>query len=290
MKSFLIRISAAAVLFGAIALGAAGAAAAGTGSFVFDYAHGPAIKVWTYAPEAISPETRVVFVMHGVRRNGEDYRDQWAALAEERGFLLIVPEFSRDDFPGAERYNLGGVFDADGAVALEESWSYSYIEPLFDEVRARYGLKAARYAIYGHSAGAQFVHRFALYKPGARTSAVVSANAGWYEMPDFAAAYPYGLKGAAVEEAHALAYLEKPVVVLLGDADTDPDHPSLRRTSEADAQGLSRFARGQAFFAAGKALAESMGARFNWSLATAPGVDHDNARMAPYAVDYLLAD
>ncbi|MEQ8935741.1 MAG: hypothetical protein RIE56_08110, partial [Amphiplicatus sp.] len=66
--------------------------------------------------------------MHGVGRNGEDYRDQWSDLAEENGFLLIVPEFSQADCPGADNYNLGGVFDETGAARPEAGWAYSYIE------------------------------------------------------------------------------------------------------------------------------------------------------------------
>ncbi len=264
--------------------------ATGPDSFQFAYPAGAAIQVWTYEPQTLSAKTKVVFVMHGVGRNGEDYRDQWAELAEESGFLLIVPEFPQTDFPGTENYNLGGVFDAQGAVTPEARWAYSYIEALFDEARARYSLDAQSYAIYGHSAGAQFVHRFALYKPDARTSAVVVANAGWYEMPDKDAAYPYGLKDAGVDDERLRGFLKKPLVVLLGDADTDPNARSLRRTPEALAQGSNRFERGHAFFAAGKKAAEEMGSEFNWSLATAPGVAHDNAKMAPYAVKFLLAD
>ncbi len=264
--------------------------AAGPGSFGFEYPSGLAIQVWTYEPETLSPKTKVVFVMHGVGRNGEDYRDQWVNLAEENGFLLIVPEFSQADFPGAENYNLGGVLDNSGAITPETGWAYSYIEALFDDVREKYGLNAQSYAIYGHSAGAQFVHRFVLYKPEARASAVVVANAGWYEMPDKETAFPYGLKDSGVDEERLRGFLKKPLTVLLGDADIDPNARSLRRTPEALAQGANRFERGHAFFAAGKKAAEEAGAEFNWSLAIAPGVAHDNAKMAPHAVKFLLAD
>ncbi|MEQ8934254.1 MAG: hypothetical protein RIE56_00490, partial [Amphiplicatus sp.] len=104
------------------------------------------------------------------------------------------------------------------------------------------------------------------------------------------AAYPYGLKDSGVDDERLRGLLKKRLIVLLGDADIDPNARSLRRTPEALAQGANRFERGHAFFAAGKKAAEEAGAEFNWSLATAPGVAHDNAKMAPYAINFLLAD
>ena len=51
------------------------------------------------------------------------------------------------------------------------------IEPLFDHARARFGMEADAYSIYGHSAGAQFVHRFLFHVPDARVARAVAANA-----------------------------------------------------------------------------------------------------------------
>lgn len=257
-------------------------------SFVFPYEHGPAIMVWVHVPSAHDADTPVIVVMHGVRRNGREYRDQWRALSEQFRFLLVVPEFSRADFPGAERYNLGGVFDADGRRAPETRWTYSYLEPLFDVVRERYQLTAAHYGLYGHSAGAQFVHRFALYNPDARAAVVVAANAGWYQMPDASERYPYGLQLAGVDAAALPRFLARRMVVLLGEADTDSDHRSLRQTPAARAQGPDRLSRGRAFFAAGAAAACAGRVEFGWQLALVPGVGHDNSKMAAHAIDFLL--
>jgi hypothetical protein len=51
-----------------------------------------------------------------------------------------------------------------------------------------------------------------------------------------------------------------------------------------------RLARGKTFFAEGRKAAEVLGVPFGWQLATVPGADHDNARMAPAAVKFLLGD
>ena len=53
------------------------------------------------------------------------------------------------------------------------------IEPLFDDVRKRFGTQVTRYSLYGHSAGAQFVHRYVLFMPEARLDKAVAAELGY---------------------------------------------------------------------------------------------------------------
>ena len=246
--------------------------------------------VYLGRPVNLAPDRPIVFVMHGVRRNADEYRDQWYDLAEEHDFLLVVPEFSQADFPGAEGYNYGNVYGPKGGTRDMSRWAFSVIEPLFDEVRKRYGMQAEGYALFGHSAGAQFVHRFLYHVPAARVTRAVAANAGWYTMPDLKTPFPYGLKDSYVGPQRLGQALQQPLLILLGEADTDPEHPSLRRSPEAMAQGAHRFARGQAFFAAGRAEALRLGVPFGWTLETVPEADHDNRKMAPAAVPYLLGE
>ena len=126
--------------------------------------------------------------------------------------------------------------------------------------------------------------------PRARVTRAVAANAGWYTMPDPDIDFPYGLKGSPVGEEQLIAALGLPVTLLLGDEDTDPKHPSLRRTPEVMTQGTNRFARGRAFFQAVRQYAANRGIPFKWQWATVPGAGHDNRLMAPAAVPYLLGD
>ena len=245
-------------------------------------------RVYLTRPEALSPDRPIVFVMHGMKRNASEYRDQWHELAKEHEFLLVVPEFSERHFPGSEAYNLGNVFDEKGKLQPRAAWSFSAIEPIFDEVRRRYGMKGRGYALYGHSAGAQFVHRFLYHEPHARVTRVVAANAGWYTMPVFNVEFPYGLRNSAVSSADLAAALQLPVTVLLGEEDIDPQHRSLNRDPEALLQGAHRFARGQAFFESAADASARLGVPFGWQLLTVPGADHDNRLMAPAAVPLLL--
>ncbi|MDB6127817.1 MAG: hypothetical protein JWM35_1713 [Verrucomicrobia bacterium] len=257
--------------------------------FVFEQA-GRHVPVWYFQPKSAGANAPVVFVMHGVKRNAEDYLRDWAPYAEKRNFLLVVPEFSTAEFPGDEGYNYGNTVRADGSAVPRAEWSFSMIEPIFDAVRSRTGNLSERYFIFGHSAGAQFVQRFVFFVPTSRVAHAVAANAGWYMLPDPSLAFPYGLAGTPVSSADVRRALGESVTILLGTADIDPKHKMLRHTLEAEAQGPHRFARGQYYFAHARAAAAELKTPFGWSLATAPGVAHSDQGMTPFAVDCLFPE
>ena len=261
----------------------------GAGRFDFTQA-GKRVPVWYYLPADAQPHTPVLFVMHGVKRDAERYRDEWLPHAQRRGFILVAPEFSEKNFPGSDSYNSGNMVDEKGRPQPREQWSFSFLEPIFDAVKKATGNRSERYSLYGHSAGAQFVHRYLYFMPEARVAQAVAANAGWWTMPDLTLKFPYGLRGSSLHEADLKAMLQRPLVVLLGTADTDPNHANLRRTPEAIEQGPYRFARGQNFYATGERQAKALGVPLAWKLETAPGVGHVDKEMAPFAVDILFGE
>ena len=116
----------------------------------------------------------------------------------------------------------------------------------------------------------------------------VAANAGWYTLPLFSEPFPYGLAGTALTGTDLRENFAKPLLILLGDADTDPNHKDLRRTPEAMRQGMHRFARGQHYFRVSEEEAKRLGAGFAWRLATAPGVSHPNKQMSEHAARLLF--
>ena len=263
--------------------------ATGTSRFMFEGWAGPAIPVWAHVPEgADKTSAPIVFMMHGAKRGPDRYLSEWVTLAERYGFIVVAPEFSAEDFPTSRRYNLGYLFERGSTTPRPEaSWTFSAIEPLFDEVVQELGSTEQDYIIYGHSAGSQFVHRFLYYKPDARVKRYIAANAGWYTLPDAAEPYPYGTTGAAIQEGAIKSALQKDVIVLLGDQDTDANHDSLRRTPEAMRQGAHRFARGIFFFRNGKEQADALGVDYGWRLAVVEGVAHQNGGMAKGAVAFI---
>jgi len=271
-----------------MAAGVNSALAAGDAEWQFAGWAGPAIAVRTFVPDDASDSTPIVIVMHGWSREAQRYFADWRELGAARGFIVVVPHFPVEDFPSSTHYNLGHVFDEKtGRKRPEPEWTFSAIEPLFDEVVARTGSKQTQYTLFGHSAGSQFVHRFLYYMPEARVRRFIAANAGWYTMPDFDTEYPYGLEDAAIDKDQLIAAFGKDMVLLLGREDVDYTDPDLRKTPEANRQGKNRFARGLTMFNVAKTNAEKLGADLKWRLMIVDNAGHVNAQMAPAAAQLV---
>lgn len=261
---------------------------AGSSEFVFADWSGPGINVRLYVPDEFGDLTPIVVVMHGASRDVDRYFEDWSAQGKLRGFVVVVPEFTVEDFEGSARYNLGHVFDAQtGLRRAEKLWTFSVIEPLFDHVVALLRGSQKQYTLYGHSAGAQFVHRFLYYKPYARVKRALAANAGWYTLPDYGVEYPYGLDKSGVREEVLARVFARDVVLLLGDADIDPRDDNLRQTEAARRQGSNRYTRGNNMYRVAKAISEKLAFEFNWTLLTVRGAEHSNAQMTPVAAEMV---
>ncbi|MBS7789853.1 hypothetical protein KTR66_07600 [Roseococcus sp. SDR] len=267
-----------------IAMSLAGPAMAQSARVSFEEPSGAApgpMNVYLHRPARWQPGGPVAVVMHGMGRNADGYRDAWVTPAEAAGFLVICPEFSNAKFPGVEFYNYGN------ARAPEAAWTFFALDRAVAAALAAVGAPETPFALYGHSAGAQFVHRYLLLTGAPRARRIVIANAGWYSWPDFSIAFPHGLGQSSATEAGLRGALGRPVTILLGEADNDPTHFQLRRDATTDVQGLHRFERGQNFFAAARAAAAQRGVPFGWSLETVPGVAHSNSGMAAAAASIL---
>ncbi len=265
--------------------------AAITYKFEFTGWDGPSIDVFLYKPEVAEEDLQALFIMHGNRRNAESYLNSWIEQADEYGFVLVAPEFPRSKFDGSRTYNQGNVYRERGrnnyGRIKEKNWTFSAIEPLFDEVKQRVDIDVETYSIFGHSAGAQFVHRFVYFKPDARYETAIAANAGWYTLPSVVAKWPYGLGDTFLDAEDVKVALGKNLIVLLGTADTDTTSSSLRKTDEANAQGPHRLARGKSFFDVGRKTAKIYDAPFGWRIYAAPEVAHSNRDIAPFAAALL---
>jgi acetylornithine deacetylase/succinyl-diaminopimelate desuccinylase-like protein/poly(3-hydroxybutyrate) depolymerase len=247
---------------------------------------GPKLPVFVHKPQNAGPDSRIVFVMHGVYRDGDRYRDEWRDLAEKHDLIIVVPTFGRQDFPTTESYNLGNIINKNGRQNPRSRWSFSAIEPLFDDIVCRIGGKQSGYALYGHSAGGQFVHRYVAFQDAPRLETAVAANTGWYTMPNDAA-FPYGWAGDANGLVSPEKAFQRPLTILLGTEDIDRNDANLRRNEQADLQGATRFDRGHGFLSAARRSA-GPSVRLAWKIAYAPGIGHDNAGMAPFAIPHLL--
>ncbi len=173
-------------------------------------------------------------------------------------------------------------------MPIEKSkWTYIAIEHIFDHVKAITKNKSQGYSIYGHSAGAQFVHRLVLFCPDARLNTAISANSGWYTMPINTFKFPYGLKESGISDEGLKQAFNQNMIILLGGKDTDEDHKHLRKTPEAMAQGKHRLFRGKNFYNTAKRESAKLNIPLKWKVKTVKDVGHSNSKMAKAAVKFL---
>lgn len=249
------------------------------------------IKVFYYSPKAASPDMPIVVMLHGANRDASAYTDDLINAATVFGCRIIAPEFDKEDYQGAEKYNLGNVYDKNKKTFLNpDKWSFSLIEPLFDHVVGQIKSNNKGYYLLGHSAGAQFVHRFLMYVKQPRVIKVAFANAGWYTLPDSNTDFPFGIKNSPVGQEQLARFFATKVFVLLGMDDIKTDDKSYNTTDEAEAQGKTRFDRGKYYFKSVKAKAEEMKLPFNWTEIHVPHVGHDNGNMGKFAFANFFMD
>ncbi|EAZ91941.1 alpha/beta hydrolase [Crocosphaera chwakensis] len=261
------------------------------GKFIFtDYNENPEkpITVWSYFPANLTKLTPIIFVLHGVERNGREYRNIWANYAKQNNFILLVPEFSKQYYPKSRHYQQGNMFQRSGKPIDHSQWTFTTIERIFDAVKINQNLETENYIIYGHSAGAQFVHRLVMFNPKARFETAIAANSGWYTMPNFGIPFPYGLGNSGIEKNTLKQILTKKLIILLGTKDTNENDKHLRQTPQANEQGKHRLARGQFFYETAKKIAMKENINFQWQLIEVEGVNHSNLEMSKAAINLIL--
>ena len=255
------------------------------------------INVYYHTPQGDLTNFPILFSFHGGSRNADDYRDDWIQMANANNFMVFAPEFNSDDFPSGDMYNLANIFqDGDNPSSdtfnSPDSWTFSIIDQLFDFIKSEIGGNQTTYNAWGHSAGAQFLHRFVFYLPDSKLNIAVCSNAGWYTVPESGVVFPYGILESQLSNSNLISAFSKKLYVHLGDADTDPNSSSLRHNDIVDEQqGLNRLVRGRYFFETSQEKAESLNATFNWEKTPeVSGVGHDHTAMALDALQYILEE
>ncbi|HEX5053397.1 MAG TPA: hypothetical protein VFZ65_16590 [Planctomycetota bacterium] len=240
------------------------------------------LEVFTYRPAMWAGE-RLLFVMHGVLRNADEYRDDAVSMGDRFDALIVAPKFDAERFP-SRAYQRGGVQREDGSAAPPNEWTYARIPELAAAMRARTGRPDAQLYVIGHSAGGQFVMRMSAFQD---TGAVrlVAANPGSDLFPSTELKFGYGFGGLPKELANddrLRAYLAAPLTLYLGTADDHADD-YFDKSAEAMQQGAGRHQRGLAAYWSARTLAAQRGWPFAWRLVEAPGIEHDHTKMFEHA-------
>ncbi len=252
---------------------------------------------------------RAVITIHGEHRDARAYgriasEALAAAGASGRGTLLVTPRFPAGGPPSLLRWPGAGWIDGQAASAPAALSSFEAMDALIDRLADRARFPSLRsIVLVGHSAGAQFVQRYAVLGRGEARAALagiamrhVIANPSSYAYFDDARPLPgggfgalrsdgcpmenrwkYGLEAlppyAAGARPRALErpYVQRDVTYLLGRLDNDPTLRALDKSCAAQAQGADHLARGLGFFRYLAARHPGLLQRLH----EVPGVGHD---------------
>lgn len=269
-----------------------------TGTASFDYTYqftnsNKLLKIYYHIPENRNNLSKIVFVFHGINRNAIEYRNALIVKANQYNFILIVPEFSEINFPQTNGYNYGNVYqngESPSPTTLnpESNWTFSIIEPLFDYIKSNILNLNNNYYLIGHSAGAQYAHRFLMFKPNARASKTVISAAGLYTFPTTDIVFPYGYGQSILSNNSKVLLYKKEVFLQVGALDNNPNSSSLVHNTLADAQGLHRLERITNFYNFCQQDAQSLNLEFNWNFKIVPSLTHDFNQAVFISADTLF--
>lgn len=272
----------------------------GSGKFLIEggFQKEKTISIHYYKPENLKPESQTILVLPGAGRNGDDYRDAWIEQAEKYTILVLSLEYSETHYPGISNFNLAGMIsdvvlnkERTGVDSFKISqntneWIYNDFDRIYDVVKAELNLNLDSYDMFGHSAGGQILHRFAIFKPQHKANRILASNSGWYTVPTDFDSFPVGLKDIN-SSAKEIDFTSNLILFLGEKDDAHETRGHLRRSPEVDKQGLHRLARGKYFYSESKKIASELGTKYNWSLEIIPSIGHDYREMSNAAADFL---
>jgi poly(3-hydroxybutyrate) depolymerase len=122
---------------------------------------------YTFVPEKLAASSPLLLLLHGSGRDGMSQIDEWKALAEKEGIILVAP-----DSANSREWSM----NTDGPEFLHD---------VVEAVRAKHSIDGTRLYIFGHSAGAVFALYMSVME--SRYFAAVGVHAGAMGA-DF---YPY---------------------------------------------------------------------------------------------------
>lgn len=240
------------------------------------------LQVFTYRPPNWKPEAGLLMVFHGLNRNADNYRDSAVPISDQLGLLAAAPLFDTQRFP-TDAYQHGGIVKKK-IPQPPESWTYTQIPSLVDQIQRKAEHSQMPVYYIGHSAGGQFLVRLAAFGDTKNIRRIVAANPGSHLFPTRDFPFPYGFGGlpeSLSSDAAIQKYLTAPLTLFLGAADVLSENLDVSQT--AMKQGPTRIARGRTCFEMAKELAAKKGWPFHWRKVEAEGVGHSSGKMFSHA-------
>ena len=247
----------------------------------------PDVEIFYITPKKIDKETQLLFVIHGNSRNAEDYITAWIPYIKNKNIIVVAPQFNKNSF---RYFFLLESATSSGKINNNpDDYINKSISSFFNFFQSKFSLSTNKYKMFGHSAGAQFTHRYMLLSNDKRISSAVIANAGWYTFLN-GASFPYGIQESPIDITgkHIRWFMSNRTTLLIGDNDVNLD--DVNSSAGAKNQGKTRVDRAKNYFNALIRLADKENIPFRWRYEVINGVDHDYLKMTPVAAKILLED
>ncbi len=199
----------------------------------------------------------------------------------------MVPEFDENYIANPEVLAIGNMVDGLTSLKInpKSEWTFTLLTDMFADLQREFP-SIISYALFGHSAGAKFVHRMILFGDTRQMTAAVAANAGWYTTLDRGVDLPLGVRNMLVDEEIRCA-LARPLIIMAGEDDIVRDK-YLRTTPGVMRQGRNRYERARHMFNTALDMASLCGEKLAWQFVTVPNLGHSASGAAKSAVPYLL--
>ena len=253
----------------------------------FAYWNKPDVEIFYITPEKINKDTKVIFVIHGNSRNAEDYLSAWIPHVINKNVIVAAPQFRKIDF---RYFFLLEMAESSGKVnSNKNEYINNSISLFFNYLKSKFSLSTETYRMFGHSAGAQFTHRYMLLSMDNRISNSVIANAGWYTFITDDE-FPYGINNSPINISNEQIkwFMSQKVNLLIGSDDIG--FRSVNSSKGANLQGSTRVDRAANYFDSLIMSAENRGYALRWNYRVLDRVDHDYIKVTPYAAQILLRD
>ncbi|UAB80065.1 hypothetical protein INR76_07930 [Marixanthomonas sp. SCSIO 43207] len=269
------------------------------------------ITVFYHQPKKFTRNSKHLIVLPGAGRNANDYRDSWIEISEKYNVLIIALSYPEKTYDYGNYHLARTVKDLDFSKGVsfkkgtnqvhinedvikfnfnenKKDWIFNDFDRIFKLVKKITKSSQKTYDMFGHSAGGQILHRFALLYPNSKADKILASNAGTYTFPDYKTKFPFGLKNTGISTTWIKKSFKKNLILFLGELDNKTEtRGRMLRSKTVDKQGVGRIDRGRNFYKFSEIYASKTKANFNWKLVEIPNVGHDYKQMAKAAGEYL---
>ena len=247
----------------------------------------PEVEIFYITPKKIEKDTQLLFIIHGNSRNAEDYISAWIPYISNKNIIVVAPQFNKNSF---RYFFLLESATSSGKINNNpDNYINNSISSFFNFFQSKFSLSTNKYKMFGHSAGAQFTHRYMLLSNDRRISNAVIANAGWYTFLN-GNNFPYGIKNSPIDISsdHIKWFMSNKTSLLIGN--NDINLKSVNSSKGAQRQGITRVDRAESYFNSLINISDNNNIPFRWSYKVVDKADHDYLKMTPVAAKILLED